>query len=82
MGTQSNSLGQEGKTLQRVRGRGRNSEGPRELGRVGGGRKQEGEAGQFSGSALWISILVVLYRVKYACKCTWIHMHVELQTHV
>lgn len=28
VGTQSNSLGQEGKTLHRVRGRGRNSEGP------------------------------------------------------
>lgn len=63
VGTQSNSLGQEGKTLHRVRGRGRNSEGPGTSG-CGEGRKELGWGGlpgQSSGAAFWVSILIEFF---------------------
>lgn len=61
-GDTEQQLGQEGKTLQRVRGRGRNSEGPWG-GRWGGGG---GQALLF-GLAVWSSSLPC----KYACMCPW-----------
>ena len=67
-GTQSNSLEQEGKTLQRVRGRGRSSEGPAHVG-AGAGRGERRGAGQSSGAAFGLAFWFSSLPCKSVCTC-------------